>query len=388
MRFVRNRFVTFPVASLLLLLLAGCSTKDTFEQPLPVPEIDATVEFKRVWTMSVGKGHDDQFLHLAPLYAGDVIYAASADGLLVAVEPGNGKARWQRRSKDRIFAGIGGDNRQLYYITRNAELVALSRETSEEIWRSPLPTEGLAAPQSNGSLVVAQTTDGRVIGFDARDGERLWQYDGQVPVLAMRTAAAPLVGGDVVIASFANGRVIALTADAGQPVWQYEVGQPQGRTELERLVDIGGQPLVLDSAIMVAGYQGKLALIDIRTGQEIWSRRASSFYAPSIGAGNIFLAAANGDIVAFRGNDRREIWQQNRLSWRQLTQPIVAGEHLVTGDFEGYLHALSLSDGSLQGQMKFDSDGIRVPVQIIEGGNLLIYGNGGRMAVFTLKTKK
>jgi outer membrane protein assembly factor BamB len=372
----------------MLLLLVGCSTKDTFERPVPVPEIDATVEFKRIWTMSVGKGHDGQFLHLAPLYAGDVIYAASADGLLVAVEPGNGKALWQRRSKDRIFAGFGGDGNQLYYITRDAELVALSRETSEELWRASLPTEGLAAPQSNGSLVVAQTTDGRVIGFNATNGERLWQYDGQVPVLSMRTAAAPLVGGDIVIASFANGRVIALTADAGQPVWQYEVGQPQGRTELERLVDIGGQPLVLESAIMVAGYQGKLALVDIRSGQEIWSRRASSFYSPSIGGGSIFLAAANGDIIAYRGSDRRELWVQDRLSWRQVTRPVASGDYVVTGDYEGYLHALSREDGALQGQLKFDSDGIRVPVQVIEDGNLLVYGNGGRMAVYSLTPKK
>lgn len=387
MRVTRNRLVRFSLASLMVLLV-GCSTKDTFEQPVPVPEIDATVEFKRIWTMSVGKGHDGQFLHLAPLFAGDVIYAASADGLLVAVEPENGKALWQRRSKDRIFAGFGGDGNQLYYITRDAELVALSRETSEELWRSSLPTEGLAAPQSNGSLVVAQTTDGRVIGFDAANGERRWQYDGQVPVLSMRTAAAPLVGGDIVIASFANGRVIALTADAGQPVWQYEVGQPQGRTELERLVDIGGQPLVLESAIMVAGYQGKLALVDIRSGQEIWSRRASSFYSPSIGGGSIFLAAANGDIIAYRGSDRRELWVQDRLSWRQVTRPMASGDYVVAGDYEGYLHALSREDGSLQGQLKFDSDGIRVPVQVIEDGNLLVYGNGGRMAVYSLKPKK
>ncbi|GGC78159.1 outer membrane protein assembly factor BamB [Marinobacter halophilus] len=388
MRIDRNRAVAFPLASLLLFLLVGCSATDTFEQPVPVPDIDASVEFEPIWSMSVGNGHDNQFLHLVPLYAGDVIYAASADGLLVAVEPENGKTRWQRRSEDRIFAGMGGDSNHLYYITRDAELVALSRETSDEVWRSALPTEGLAAPQSNGALVVTQTTDGRVIGFDASNGEQLWQYDGQVPVLSMRTAAAPLVGGDVVIASFANGRVIALTADAGQPVWQYEVGQPQGRTELERLVDIGGQPLVVDSAIMVAGYQGKLALVDIRTGQEIWSRRASSFYSPSIGAGNIFLSSANGDVVAYRGSDRRELWLQDRLSWRQLTQPIAAGDYLITGDYEGYLHALSLSDGSLQGQMKFDSDGIRVPVQIIEDGNLLVFGNGGRMTVFTLKTEQ
>ena len=382
----RNRKLgIFAAASALMLVLAGCSTNDTFEQPVPVPEIEATVGFDRVWSMSVGDGHDDEFLQLAPLYAGDTIYAASADGVVVSVGAENGKVAWKKELDDRIFAGPGADARQLYLVTRDAELVALSSDDGSEAWRVNLPTEALAPPQSNGSLVVVQTTDGRVIGFDTNKGERLWQYEAQVPVLTVRAAAAPLVGGDIVIASFSNGRVIALTASSGQPVWQYEVGQPQGRTELERLVDIGGQPLVLDSALLVVGYQGKLALIDIRSGQEIWSRNASSFYAPAIGNGNIFLAAANGDVVALRGSDRRELWVQSELAWRQITRPAVSGDYLVVGDFEGYLHVLSMEDGSLVGQSKYDSDGIRVPVQVLSSGNLLVYGNGGKMSVLELE---
>lgn len=365
--------------------VSGCSSTDTFEQPAPLPEVRETVELDTLWSMSVGDGHDDQFLQMAPLYAGSVIYAASADGVVVAVTPDEGEVLWQTEYSDRFFAGPGADSRHVYLVTRDAELVALSSEDGAEVWRSSLPTEVLAAPQSNGNLVVVQTTDGRVIAHNAADGERRWQYEAQVPVLTVRTAAAPLVGGDIVISSFSNGRVIALTAADGQPVWQYEVGQPQGRTELERLVDIGGQPLVLDSAIMVAGYQGKLALVDIRSGQEIWSRRASSFHSPALGGGNIFLASANGDVVALRGSDRRELWVQEDLSWRQLTRPAVSGDYVVVGDFEGYLHVLSSSDGSLQGQRKFDSDGIRVPVQLMEGGKLLVFGNGGKMAVLKIE---
>lgn len=382
-RSIRSGFLA--AASIAAMALAGCSTTDTFEQPAPLPEIDERVEFDRVWSMSVGDGHDGEFLHMAPLYAGDTLYAASADGEVVAVQSENGELIWEQDLDERLFAGPGADARQLYLASRNAELIALSSEDGSEQWRASLPTEVVAAPQSNGSLVVAQTTDGRVIGFDAGTGDQLWQYDAQVPVLTMRTGAAPLVGGDVVIASFANGRVIALTAAAGQPVWQYEVGQPQGRTELERLVDIGGQPLVLDSAIMVAGYQGKLALVDIRSGQEIWSKPASSFYSPAIGNGNIYLALANGDIQALRGNDRRELWVQDQLSWRQVTRPAVSGDYLVVGDFEGYLHVLSAEDGSLQGQVKFDSEGIRVPVQVMRDGNLLVYGNGGKLSVLRLE---
>src|SRR5690554_5783700 len=365
--------------------ISGCSSTDTFEQPVPVPEVDETVDFKTVWSRSVGDGHDGDFLYLAPLNTGDIVYAASADGELVAVDAETGKRKWKRQLDDRIFAGVGGDLERLYLVTREADLVALSREDGQELWRSALPTEALAAPQSNGALVVTQTTDGRVLAFDATKGEKRWQYDGVVPVLSLRAAAAPLVGGDVVIASFANGKMLALSADSGQPLWQYEVGQPQGRTELERLVDIAGQPLVLETAVLVVGYQGKLALVDIRTGHEIWSRKASSLYAPMVGDGDIYLASANGDVVALRGSDRKELWTQSGLAWRQITQPMVYGDYLVVGDYEGYLHILSRNDGKFVGQEEFDGEGIRVPAQRLSNGNLLIFGNSGKMVIYRIR---
>lgn len=390
MRLARGSFFRHGIFLVLAaaLAIAGCSTTDTFEQPAPVPEVkDRSVDFKTVWKMSVGDGHDGDFLYLAPLNAGDSVYAASADGELVSVDAEAGKLHWKRDLEERILAGVGGDRKQLYLITQEADLVALSREGGEELWRRSLPTEALAAPQSNGGIVVAQTTDGRVLAFDAGDGEKLWQYDGVVPALSLRAAAAPLVGGDVVIASFSNGKIMALSAEAGQPLWQYEVGQPQGRTELERLVDVAGQPLVLDTAVMVSGYQGKLALIDIRTGQEIWSRKASSLHAPMIGGGNIYLSAANGDIIAYRGSDRRELWRQDKLSWRQPTQPAVVEDYLVVGDYEGYLHVLSADDGSLAGQTRYDGDGLRVSLQRLANGNLMVFGNGGKLSALTLRER-
>lgn len=372
-------------ALLLLAGLAGCSTTDTYEQPVPVPDIEATAEFEEIWSMSVGDGHDGDFLYLAPLNAGERIFAASADGELYSVDPENGKVIWENPLEDRVFSGLGGDADHLYLTTENADLVALSREDGSEIWRKSLPTEVLSAPQSNGSLVVVQTIDGQVLGFNAADGEKRWHYDGSVAVLSIRGAAAPLVGGDVVIASFANGNMIALSADTGQPLWQYEVGQPEGRTELERLVDVDGQPLVVETALLVVGYQGKLALVDIRTGQEIWSREASSLYSPMIGDGDIYLSSADGELVALRGSDRKELWVQDRLAWRQLTQPMVYGDYLVVGDYEGYLHAVDRKDGKLVAQLEFDDEGIRVPAQRLANGNLLVFGNSGKMAVFQVK---
>lgn len=379
--------VRLAALTALAFLFAGCSTNEPFEEPAPVPEIDGTVELDRIWTMDVGDGHGDQFLYLTPLNTGDLLYAASADGEVYAVESGNGKVVWYKKLDAQVFAGVGGDREQLYLVTRDASLMALSREDGEVLWETSLPNEVLATPQSNGTIVVVQTTDGKVMSFSTQTGEKAWQYDSVVPVLSMRAAAPPLVGSELVLAGFANGKLLALASDSGQPVWQYEVGQPKGRTELERLVDVTSQPLILENAALVVGYQGKLALVNLRNGDEIWSREASSLHSPMIGAGNIYVSSANGDIRAFRGSDRRELWTQDRLSWRQTTQPVVYDDYLLVGDFEGYIHIMSQEDGSLQGQLEFDDDGLRVPAQRLRNGNLLVYGNSGKMTVFELKER-
>ncbi|PXX91692.1 outer membrane protein assembly factor BamB [Marinobacter vulgaris] len=378
---------TSVIGLLVVALLAGCSANDTFEQPAPVPEISASVELENVWTMYVGEGHGDNFLYLAPLNAGETLYAASAEGEIWSVKPENGEVVWYQDLEEEIIAGVGGDQGNLYLVTRDAQLKALSRQNGTELWQQPLPNEALASPQSNGRLVVVQTIDGKVLAFDTTSGERAWQYNSDVPVLSMRAAASPLVGADLVLASLANGKLMAISAETGQPIWQYEVGQPQGRTELERLVDVASEPLILESAALVVGYQGKLALVDLQSGQEIWSRQESSLQSPMIGDGNIFIAGADGDITAYRGSDRRELWVQDKLSWRQPTQPIVYGDYLLVGDYEGYIHMLSLEDGTLEGQREFDDEGLRVPFQRLQNGNLLVYGNSGKMSVLKIRER-
>lgn len=362
-----------------VLILAGCSSNEPVEQPAELPEVVETVELDRLWQVSVGDGHDGKYLYLQPTLLDDQVYAASADGELVSVNPEDGEVNWRRELDRTIMAGVGGDRDRLYLVSENADLLTFDRTTGESGWEATLPNEVIAPPQSNGSLVVAQTIDGKVIGFDADTGERRWQYDGSVPVLTLRASATPLVGRDIVLASFASGQLFALSADTGQPQWQYTVAEPKGRTELERLADVTATPVILDSAALVMGYDGKLAAVDLRNGEEIWSRSMSSLRSPAIASGNIFVAESNGTVKALEGSSRQVVWSQDQLSWRQLTQPSVVGDYLLVGDFEGYIHALSLLDGTFAGQMKFSGDGLRVPFLPWQD-QVLVYGNDGKLA--------
>ncbi len=384
MRPIRSLVAALPLA----VLLAGCSSNEPFEEPAPVPEVVSTVELEERWEISVGDGHDDQLLYLQPLNTGDTLYAVSADGEMLAVQADNGEIVWEKDLDLEVMAGLAGDAEQLYLVTRNARLQAYSRENGEKLWEAPLPNEAIARPGTNGRLVVAQTIDGKVLAFDASNGERAWQYDGSVPVLSLRAAASPLVASDAVLVSLASGRVIALGASSGQPAWQYQVGVPEGRTELERLVDVTAEPLVLDTAALVVGYQGKLAMVDLRNGQEIWNRSGvSSLHPPALDQGNIYISRSNGEVRAYRGQDRRELWTQDALAWRQPTAPMAVNGHVLVGDFEGYIHILDQQDGSLQGQLHYDGDGLRAPFQRLQDGSILVFGNSGRLAAYELRQR-
>lgn len=368
---------------LLAVLIVGCSSNASFEEPDPLPEIAETVKLEKKWARSIGDGMDGQFLFLSPVIVDDNLYVADADGELYAISAQSGETIW-RRSLDRpLLAGVGADSRQLYVVGRNGDLLALDREDGKTNWTASLPAEVLAPPKSNGRQLVVTTIDSRLIGFDVVSGERLWQYDSTAPVLSYRGTAEPYVDDERVLASFSNGMLMSIDVVTGTPLWEYAVSVPAGRTELERLVDVDGSPLILGDSVLVVGYQGKLAALGLADGQEYWSRPASSLKQPGAGNRSIYVSESDGTLVSYNAFSRSESWRIESLSWRRLTAPVAFADLVIVGDFEGYLHLIEPSEGQFVGRTLADGDGLRVQPVIFQD-LLIVYGNSGRLAAYRL----
>ena len=50
------------------------------------------------------------------------------------------------------------------------------------------------------------------------------------------------------------------------------------------------------------------------------------------------------------------IWKQDQLEYRQLSAPMLLGEHVLVGDFDGYIHVLSKQDGGIVGREEISSE--------------------------------
>lgn len=390
-----NLRLNFKVSTLVMLfgvLVAGCSSDENKEEPAELEDIEQVISVNELWSSQVGDGYDDQYLFLQPVFTSDLIYAVDVYGELVAVNKQSGKTLWDVDLDERVSGALGFDGLNLYYATYNGELVSLdinrdssnSSEPVKEKWRSSLSSEAIAPPQSNDKIVVVQTVDGRVAAFDKKSGERLWVYQSSAPVLSLRGTATPYVTDEITITGFANGELIALDNTNGTPHWQKAVSLAQGRTELERLVDVDGSVSSMENMLYATSFQGDIKAIEAISGKELWSKSASSYVSAENDFGSVYISQSNGNVVALDRANRSESWKQASLSYRRLTAPIAVDSLIAVGDFEGYLHFLSKTDGKIVGRIRVDSDGLRAPMYVDES-TLFVFGNGGVLAAYTIE---
>jgi len=382
------------VIMLALPALSGCETitgwfgDDEYDPTAPVElkDIQQQIKFSKRWSKSIGDGQGDGLYKITPVLVGNLLYVASADGDVFALNAETGKVRWKTNLDLPLSGGVGFHDGSLFVGAANGFVLRLDAANGSELWRTSVSGEVLSAPQGNGDLVAAQTYDGKLIAFDYETGERRWAHLSDVPVLTLRGTSTPIILGQLVIAGFADGKVLAIDQNSGNVAWEARIAIPQGRSEIERIVDIDGSMTLQGAELYVASYQGRVAAVDPRTGRKIWQRNVSSVSGVSVGFGNVYTADQDGTISAFLRNGQGIRWQNIELGYRGLSRPTPVSSYLAVVDFEGYLHILSQVDGEILGRTRADGDGARADM-IASGNTLYVYGNGGKLAAYTIAAK-
>lgn len=140
--------------------------------------------------------------------------------------------------------------------TSEALLVALHRETGEELWRLALPVPNgagsvSAPPVLVDDLALFLTTNGRIFAVRRSTQQIAWQY--RSPAFAWSTTATPVVVGDVVYASTGDDRLTALSVKTGAVLWAVET---LGAT----------QDLLATAARIYVPNYGRISVHDLATG--------------------------------------------------------------------------------------------------------------------------
>lgn len=395
-----NRAPNFKLRSLAfvpLVFLTSCSSFDFGWNPLtwfsddevnPPKElvaIESEATLRRDWSVNVGNGQGKNYTEITPEIDGAMIYAASEDGDVIAVQRNSGDVVWRASLRTPITGGVGASEGVVMVGTESAEIIVLDQSNGEINWRQSVSSEVLSAPSSNGDVIVAQTVDGKLVALDHATGEQRWIYETNLPALTLRGTSRPIfTGSDTVVAGFSNGTLVSVSADNGVFRWEERVAIPEGRYDIDRVIDVDGD-LVLDgSRILASSYQGNLMAFDVATGRIVWGREASSYHGLTQGFGNLYYSDDKGHLVAVRDGSEDLVWENDDLEFRETSAPTVVGNYVAVADFEGYVHLISQIDGRIVGRTQIDGDGVRANMKT-QDGKLYVYGNSGRLVAMTIQ---
>jgi len=360
-------------AVLFLFSLSGCSAltpmtdavgelfsnSDNNEPPAELTEYQAEIKFDILWDESDGDGSDELALNLVPAVADKRVIIADRDGLIQARNFNDGELLWEVETDLEISVGPVIDQDLLFVGTSKAELLALNVKTGEAVWKQGVSSEVLALPVVADDLLLIRTSDGKDIALNKVNGKRVWSVENNTPALTIRGDGAPVVAGDNVIIGYANGKLVARNIMDGAHVWETSIAIPRGRSEIERLTDINGSPVLKGDIIFISSYKSGISAVSTIDGSVLWRNEVVSS-AQSLSADNryLYLTDASSDVWQLDQRNGASYWKQTSLHQRRLTVPIVYGDYVVVGDFEGYLHWLSTTDGRLLGRVKITNEPI------------------------------
>ena len=342
-----------------ILLFTGCSSlgwlkfwdsEDEEEGPTELFAINPSVQISTDWSESFG--NENNFGRLIPSVYERKVYFVSSEGYLASLDIESGRTEWSIDTNDNVSGGLEVNFKTITYGTLDGDLVALDYQDGKELWRSQASSEILTPPVTDGNMLIAQTGDGRIAGYDFKSGERQWFHQTTLPRLTLRGTSRPYINQGFVFTGFANGKIAMIYPESGAIRFEIPVTINEGKSELERIIDIDGKSLITNDLLIAASYQGNITAINLREGRPAWQENISTIKDLTLNGNRVMAVDEADNVKAFGVATGAILWEQENLKLRKLTSPVSIRNFIAVGDLEGYIHLLDAKNGDFLGRKK------------------------------------
>jgi outer membrane protein assembly factor BamB len=214
---------------------------------------------------------------------------------------------------------------------RAPAIIALDRVTGELVWEDASPGDrvlhGQWSTPAVGTVggvvqVVHGQGDGWVRGYDAKTGEKLWEFDTNPkdsvwPRTRNEVISTPVIFGNAVY--IANGQdpehgegvghLYAIDATKRGDIT--EMGRIWHYDRIRRSISTAS---IKDGLIYYPDFSGFLHVLDVKTGQPVWTHDmfAAMWSSTMIADGKVYLGDEDGDVAVFRhGREKQLLGEMN-----------------------------------------------------------------------------
>jgi len=323
-------------------------------------------DLRIAWRVDIGRGTSRDNFHLLtpPVVAAGRVFAIDVRGRVSAIDAASGRVLWTAdTATDDVgqpvaSGGLSYDSGRLFIATGQAQIVALDADNGRQVWRQQINTPMRASPTVSGGQVFAVTVDNQTVALDVQDGRRLWTHSGISEVAGLMGGASPAADANTLIVPYTSGEIFALRVDNGRVIWSDSLIAVRRMDSVSTLADIRGRPVIDRGLALAVSHSGRVAAIDLRSGNRIWDRDIGGTESPWVGGEFIFLLTNDSQLVCLTRRDGRVRWatalqqfrneakKQDRIFW---TGPVLVSDRLILVSSAGQALAVSPYTGDFLG---------------------------------------
>jgi len=227
-----------------------------------------------------------------PLVTTSTVYIGSGDYHLYALDAATGDIKWKFKAERliKMTPALNGD--RLIFGAWDNTIYCLNAADGKLIWKVPASTAPLfSAATSNiattGTRAIVCTHDYSVRGLDTRNGAHVWLHR-PAPGELGPSYSSPVFKGNVAYVGSIDGRVLGFDADSGRKVFDVNVRPAKTDALFDSIPTIDGDKLYIGSV------GGNLYCVDIPSASVDWSialQPGFIFTRPALWNGRVLVAS-------------------------------------------------------------------------------------------------
>ena len=294
------------------------------------------------WSFKTGGPKNNGGIEGAPAIAGGVVYVASLDKHLYALDLVTGKEKWKvKLGAMKASPSVKGD--RVYVGDLDGKFYCRKVSDGTPVWEFETGAEIMAGCNFHGVNVLIGSHDATLYCLNT-NGEKVWEVKTDGPV-----NGTPAVVGDVTFVAGCDSILHILDAKTGK-----ELGA----------VELGGQAAATAAVVGDFAYVGTMAntvvAVDLKKKEKLWSFEAAVRQQP------FFASAAIGDLVVAGSRDKKVYGlnpQSGKSVWTFATEgqvdasPVIVNGRVYVGclNDDGNFYVLDLKTGKKLQELQLDS---------------------------------
>ncbi|MBV9859769.1 MAG: PQQ-binding-like beta-propeller repeat protein [Alphaproteobacteria bacterium] len=334
-------------------------------------------QLSQAWQVGIGEGSARYTRVLSqPIVAKGRVYAMDGGVQLTALDSGGGGRVWQvdlKPENERGNAFGGGPtfwNDRLYVATGYAQVLALDPANGQVIWKQSVTGPVHSQPTVADGRIFVVTVENELIVLAVEDGRRLWSHNGIPETAGLLGSSSPAVEGEIAVVAYSSGELYALRVENGRPVWSDSLASTRSADAVSSLADIRGRPVIDRGRVFAISHSGRMAAIDVRTGDRVWEQDIASSHSPWPAGDYVFVLANDNALVCLSRNEGKVRWVRQLSRFEDEKEksdpirwagPTLGGNRLIVLSSTGLAVLVAAETGEQVGQFELGDGAYLAP---------------------------